>query len=157
VQHLRYGAPEGAGEKTHRYLRPVEAAVRRGQAVARALITLKQKGFVPDIVCCHPGWGEGLFIRDVFPDTKLLQYCEFYYRSTGGDVGFDPAQEVTLDETARVRTLNMTQLASLEATDWAHSPTRWQRSRYPGFIQARTSVVHEGVDAGFATPNGPPR
>ena len=154
VQHLRYAPPEGAGEKTHRYLRPVEAAVRRGQAVARALVTLKQKGFVPDIVCCHPGWGEGLFIRDVFPDTKLLQYCEFFYRSTGGDVGFDPAQEVTLDEMARVRTLNMTQLASLEAGDWAHSPTRWQRSRYPDFIQARTSVVHEGVDAGFATPNG---
>ncbi|MBP0465950.1 glycosyltransferase family 4 protein [Roseomonas sp. PWR1] len=154
VQHLRYAAPEGAGEKTHRYLRPVESAVRRGQTVARALVTLKQKGFVPDIVCCHPGWGEGLFIRDVFPDTKLLQYCEFYYRSTGGDVGFDPAQEVTLDEMARVRTLNMTQLTSLEAGDWAHSPTLWQRSRYPDHIQARTSVVHEGVDAGFATPNG---
>ncbi len=153
-QHLRYPTPEGAGEKTHRYLRPVEAAVRRGQAVARALTGLKQKGFTPDIICCHPGWGEGLYLRDVFPDAKLLQYCEFYYQSSGGDVGFDPAQEVTLDETARVRTLNMTQLQSLEATDWAVSPTLWQRSRYPGFIQAKTSVVHEGVDASFATPNG---
>lgn len=154
-QHLRYPPPEGAGEKTHRYLRPVEAAVRRGQAVARALMGLKQKGFVPDIICCHPGWGEGLYLRDVFPDAKLMQYCEFYYRSTGGDVGFDPSQEVTLDEMARVRTLNMTQLQSLEATDWGVSPTLWQRSRYPDFIQARTSVVHEGVDAGFATPDGP--
>jgi glycosyltransferase involved in cell wall biosynthesis len=153
--HLRYAAPEGAGEKTHRYLRPVEAAVRRGQAVARALVGLKQKGFVPDIICCHPGWGEGLFLRDVFPDAKLLQYCEFYYQSTGGDVGFDPAQDVTLDEMARVRTLNMTQTQSLEATDWGISPTLWQRSRYPAFIRAKTSVVHEGVDANFATPNGP--
>ena len=153
-QHLRYPAPEGAGEKTHRYLRPAEAAVRRGQTVARALIGLKQKGFVPDIICCHPGWGEGLFLRDVFPDAKLLQYCEFYYRAAGGDVGFDPAQEVTLDEMARVRMLNTTQLQSLEATDWGVSPTLWQRSRYPRFIRDKTSVVHEGVDAGFATPVG---
>ena len=152
--HLRYPAPEGAGEKTHRYLRPVEAAVRRGQAVARALTGLKQKGFVPDIVCCHPGWGEGLYLRDVFPDAKLLQYCEFYYQPQGGDVGFDPSQEVTLDEMARIRTLNMTQLQSLEATDWGVSPTLWQRSRYPAFIRAKTSVVHEGVDANFATPQG---
>lgn len=152
--HLRYPAPEGSGEKTHRYLRPIEAAVRRGQAVARALMTLKQKGFVPDIICCHPGWGEGLYLRDVFPGAKLLQYCEFYYRSDGGDVGFDPTQEVTLDEMARVRTLNMTQLQSLEATDWGVSPTLWQRSRYPDFIRAKTSVVHEGVDANFATPKG---
>lgn len=152
--HLRYAAPEGAGEKTHRYLRPVEAAVRRGQAVARALVGLKQKGFVPDIICCHPGWGEGLFLRDVYPDAKQLQYCEFYYQATGGDVGFDPSQEVTLDEMARVRTLNMTQTQSLESTDWGVSPTLWQRSRYPAFIRDRISVVHEGVDANFATPHG---
>jgi glycosyltransferase involved in cell wall biosynthesis len=49
----------------------------------------------------------------------------------------------------------MTQLASLEATDWAVSPTHWQRSRYPAGIRERTSVVHEGVDAAFATPDGP--
>ncbi|MBR0672807.1 glycosyltransferase [Roseomonas soli] len=154
VTHLRYPPPEGAGEKTHRYLRPVEASVRRGQTVARALVSLRQKGFVPDIICCHPGWGEGLYLRDVFPDARILQYCEFYYRSDGGDVGFDPTQEVTLDEMARVRTLNMTQLQSLEATDWGISPTHWQRSRYPAFIRAKTSVVHEGVDANFATPKG---
>lgn len=153
-QYLRYPTPEGAGEKTHRYLRPVEVAVRRGQAVARALVSLKQKGFVPDIICCHPGWGEALYLRDVFPDAKQLQYCEYFYRPTEGDIGFDPAQEVTLDEAARVRTLNMTQLASLEATDWGVSPTRWQRSRYPAGIRSRTSVVHEGVDAAFATPDG---
>ncbi len=153
VTHVRYPPPEGAGEKTHRYLRPIEAAVRRGQAVARAALALKNQGFRPDIVCCHPGWGEGMYLRDVFPDTRLLEYCEFYYRSDGADVGFD-GKEVTLDEAARVRTLNLTQLQSLEPADWAVSPTRWQRSRYPAFLRERISVVHEGVDSNFATPKG---
>lgn len=155
VVHARYPTPQGPGEKTHRYLRPIEAAVRRGQNVARSLLNLKERGFVPDIICCHPGWGEGLYIRDVFPDVKVLHYCEFYYTTTGGDVGFDPSQEVTIDEAARIRTLNMTQLQSIESADWCVSPTLWQRARYPRFVQDITSVAHEGVDTTFATPTGP--
>jgi glycosyltransferase involved in cell wall biosynthesis len=156
VQHLRYPAPAGAGEKTHRYLRPIEGAIRRGQAAAQACISMKRQGFSPEIICCHPGWGEGLFLRDVFPDARILMYCEFYYRAAGADVGFDPAQEVTIDEQARVRTLNLTQLLSLEQTDWGVSPTTWQATRYTELLHDRISVVHDGVDtAGFATPDGP--
>lgn len=154
VTHLRYPTPDPPGEKTHRYLRAVEGAVRRGQNVVRSVISLKKRGFVPDIVYCHPGWGEGLYLRDVLPDARIVHYCEFYYRASGGDVGFDPAHEVTVDEMARVRTLNMTQLQSLESADWCQSPTIWQRSRYPRHVREMTSVVHEGVDAAFATPVG---
>ncbi|MBR0660015.1 glycosyltransferase [Neoroseomonas oryzicola] len=154
VNHLRYPPPDPAGDKTHRYLRPVESAVRRGQNVVRALITLQKRGFVPDIVYCHPGWGEGLYLRDVFPDARIVHYCEYYYHARGGDIGFDPSQPVNIDEMARVRTLNMTQLQSLETADWCMSPTLWQRSRYPRHVQDMTSVVHEGVDATFATPVG---
>ncbi len=156
VQHIRYPAPQGAGEKTHRYLRPIEAALRRGQAAAQACVGLQRQGFRPDVICCHPGWGEGLYLRDVFPDARLLYYCEFYYTARGADVGFDPTQEVTLDEMARVRTLNITQLLSLESADWGISPTAWQRSRYTPLLRDRISVVHEGVDTDHtATPEGP--
>jgi len=156
VQHIRYPTPQGAGEKTHRYLRPVEAAVRRGQAAAQACVTLKRQGFRPDIICCHPGWGEGMYLRDVFPDARILMYCEFYYTADGSDVGFDPNQEVTLDEMARVRTLNLTQLLSIEQADWGVSPTHWQRDRYTPILRDRISVIHEGVDTeATATPEGP--
>jgi glycosyltransferase involved in cell wall biosynthesis len=155
VEYLRYRPPAGSGEKTHSYLRATEAGVRRGQRVAEACHSLKQRGFRPDIICCHPGWGEGLYLRDVFPDAQLLQYCEFYYRAQGADVGFDLARPVTLDDAARVRTLNMVQLVSLEAANWGVSPTLWQRSSYPSMITDRISVVHEGVDSAFSTPDGP--
>lgn len=156
VQHIRYPAPQGPGEKTHRYLRPIEGAVRRGQAAAQACVGLYRQGFRPDIICCHPGWGEGLYLRDVFPDARMLYYCEFYYTARGADVGFDPTQEVTLDEMARVRTLNLTQLLALESADWGVSPTEWQRSRYTPLLRDRISVVHEGVDTeATATPEGP--
>jgi glycosyltransferase involved in cell wall biosynthesis len=163
VQHLRYKPPPAPAKETHRYVRRFDAAVHRGQLVARACAQLKERGFVPDIVCCHPGWGEGLYLRDVFPNTKLLYYFQFYYRAAGADVGFDPPGPVGLDDACRVRTLNTTHLVSLEEADWGQTPTRWPASRFPDWARARMSVVHEGVDtdlvrrqpdASFALPDG---
>jgi glycosyltransferase involved in cell wall biosynthesis len=154
VQHVRYKAPDPAGEKTHRYIKRFEAAVRRGQTVARAALALQQRGFVPDLICCHPGWGEGLFLRDVWPDARTLFYFEFYYHASGADVGFDPpGREVGVDEACRVRTLNTTHLLSLQTADWGQTPTEWQRSRFPDWARPRISAVHEGVDTTVIRPN----
>lgn len=146
VRHFHYARPRGAGEGTHRYLRSFEAAIRRGQATARAAAALKAQGFTPDLVCCHPGWGEGLFLRDVFPEAKLLCYFEFFYSAQGADVGFETGGVVDLDEAARVRIMNANHLLCLDAADWGHTPTRWQHSRFPLWARDRISVMHEGVD-----------
>lgn len=155
VVHARYKKPDPAGDRTHRYLRQTEGAIRRAQTATQACWSLKQRGVNPDVIYCHPGWGEGLYLRDVFPDARIVHYCEFYYRSHGGDVGFEPGKDVTLDEMARVRTMNLTQLLALESADWCTSPTHWQRSRYPDWVRRMTSVIHEGVDPAFSTPEGP--
>lgn len=146
VQHLRYKPPAVGGKDTHRYLRRFENAVFRGQQTARAALSLKERGFTPDIICCHPGWGEGLFLRDVWPAAKQLYYWEFYYQSAGADVGFDPPGPVPLDDACRVRILNANHLVALQSADWGQTPTRWQASRFPDWAQQRMSVVHEGVD-----------
>ena len=155
VTHARYPKPKAHGDQTHRYLRQMEAAVRRGQATAQACWQLRNRDVKPDVIYCHPGWGEGLYLRDVFPDARIIHYCEYYYHSTGGDVGFEPGAEVTLDDQARVRTMNLNQLLALESADWCTSPTLWQRSRYPEWVRRMTSVLHEGVDPDFSKPEGP--
>jgi glycosyltransferase involved in cell wall biosynthesis len=154
VQHVRYKAPPAGHKEVHRYVRRFESAVYRGQYVARACLSLKEKGFTPDIICCHPGWGEALYLKDVYPDAKTLYYFEFYYRSTGADVGFEPAgQPVHIDDACRVRTLNATHLLSLDSADWGQTPTRWQASRFPAWAQARMSVIHEGIDTDVIRSN----
>ncbi|MCX7932853.1 MAG: glycosyl transferase family 1, partial [Rhodovarius sp.] len=72
VEHLRYRKPAGPGERTHPYLKRTEAYLRRGQEVARACLALRERGFRPDLIAAHPGWGEALFLRDVFPQARLL-------------------------------------------------------------------------------------
>ena len=160
---VAYPSPQGASAQSHHYLRSTESAVRRGQAVARTALELKSRGFTPDVICAHPGWGEALFLKDVFPAAKLVLYLEFYYRSQGSDMHFDPEFPSSFDDGCRVRMRNATQLISLEAADAAISPTQWQRAQYPAMLQERISVIHDGVDtdmvcpgpvAAFQLPNG---
>lgn len=137
----------------HAYLADADAQVRRGQVVARALLKLKAQGAVPDVVVAHPGWGEALFVKDVFPHVPLLDYFEFFFHATGADVGFDPEFPNALDNTLRLRVRNALFLSALDACDAGVSPTQWQRSRFPAAYRDRIAVVHEGVDTAAHVPD----
>jgi len=146
--------PHGHSHKeTHHYLRDYENQIRRGQAVVRLLLKLKQEGFNPEVVVAHPAWGEGLFLKDVFPAARHIQYFEYYYRSVGGDVGFDPEFPAALDDKLRVRIKNSTQIQSLVACDQGISPTNWQKSCYPKEFQSKIQVIHEGIDTDLVRPD----
>ena len=53
----------------------------------------------------------------------------------------------------RVRMRNATNLLSLDAADWGHTPTKWQRDQYPVEYHHRISVIHEGVDTDHVRPD----
>lgn len=152
VRKVLYQPKRQARATTHRYIREFENGVLHGQAVAEQAMALRQQGFVPDVIIAHPGWGEALYMKDVFPDVPLLNNFEFYYRGTGSDIGFEPGSEVTIDNLARVRTRNTVNLLSLDACDWGLSATYWQRQQYPKEFQSKISVIHEGVDTNAITP-----
>jgi glycosyltransferase involved in cell wall biosynthesis len=153
VTKVEYKPTRQASPNTHRYIRNFEGFVLNGQGVARAAIQLKKAGFVPDVVCAHPSWGESLFIKDVYPDARLLLFCEFYYRAVGADVGFDPAYPVEIDDLCRVRVKNAAHMLSLESMDWGVSPTEWQRRQYPEWWRKQISLIHDGIDTEVAKPD----
>ena len=63
----------------------------RAQTVAITCLQLKnQKNYTPDVILGHLGWGETLFLKEVWPDARLLVYAEFFYRSRNLDTDFDP-------------------------------------------------------------------
>jgi len=148
-----YPAPKKAGPETHHYLREYEAHVRRGQQAARAARQLKLRGFQPDVVVVHPGWGEALFLRELFPQARHVHYCEYYYRPDGADVAFDPEFPSGFDDRLRIKLKNSTQLVGLMDCDAGVAPTRWQRSLYPAQLQPAIQVLHEGIDTDLARPS----
>ena len=137
----------------HHYLSGTEAAILNGQATMLIMLDLKRRGFIPDIIIGHAGWGETLYCKDVFPRAKLINYFEFYYHASGADSGFDPEYPNTADDVLRIRTKNIVNLLSLDTCDKGISPTAWQKSLYPQEYQHKLSIIHEGIDTDFVTPN----
>ena len=152
IRRIDYKLHREPNPHTHHYLTGTENGVLHGQAVARVLISLKEKGWKPDIICAHPGWGEALFVKDVFPDVPLLGFFEFFYHAEGADCGFDPMYPNTMDDYFRLRMKNTINLLSLESCDWGMSPTFWQREVHPAVYQPKISVTHDGVDTALLTP-----
>ena len=110
---------------THPLLKEMEAKVLRGEAVAEAARRLKAKGYTPDVIVAHPGWGEVLFIKDVWPEVKLICYFEYYYSAQGQDFDFDPEfPTATLEGLSRLRLKNVTMQQALEVADACWAPTR---------------------------------
>lgn len=127
-------------------------AIDRGRAVAAAVARLRSEGFRPDVVFAHVGWGEALFLKEIFPEAKLLLYGEFFYRSQGSDVGFDPEFPVSEQKVQRLRVMNAPLLMALDAADLIQAPTQWQQRQLPQVYAARTTVVHDGIDTDLAVP-----
>lgn len=153
VRKMCYDLTREPSPGIHNYLHRTEQALLYGQSAARMLLQLRQEGFIPDIIVAHPGWGESLFAKDIFPGTPLLNYCEFYYQSRGADMDFDPASPPNLDTILRSRVRCSHLLLSLEACDQGLSPTQWQRSVHPKAYQSKIAVVHDGIDTSTVMPN----
>jgi glycosyltransferase involved in cell wall biosynthesis len=146
--HVRlYSLLRDVATGMHPLLAEQESHVLRAEACASAALKLKQEGLEPDVIYAHPGWGEALFIKDVFPHAKLVIYCEYYYALEGQDVGFDPnAAPLTFQQQCKLRLKNTTNLLSLQIADAAISPTQWQKSTYPAIYQDKITVIHDGID-----------
>lgn len=164
VKKVEYAAHRKVTPGIHPYLVATEAAVLNGQAVARVGFAMRKKGFVPDVMIGNPGWGETLFLKDVWPEAPLISLSEFYYSGTGSDVGFDPEFASGPDAVLRARARSAQHLLAIEAADLAYSPTEWQKARFPDAYRGKIRVIHDGIDvelirpdrdARFQVPGGP--
>jgi len=152
VYKVSYPADKRGAINCHAYSAELDRAINTGATVAEACRELRDKGFRPDLIVGHSGWGETLFVKDVFPEAPLLANFEFYYHARGVDVGFDPEFVSLFNDPSRLRTRNGVNLLAFQSADWGHSATAWQRSLYPPEMQSRLSILHEGVNTDVIRP-----
>lgn len=154
VQVHQYQPSRGTSREIHPWTAEFETKIIRGEACAMAAMRLKAQGFFPDVIIANPGWGESLFLKDVWPDAKLLALIEFYYAARGLDYDFDPEfshHELAADAKLRLKNANM--LLSLDAMDWGLSATTWQRNTVPKAFHNHMSVIFEGIDTRVIRPD----
>jgi len=152
VRKVYFDSSREAHPSVHPYLQSFENAIRQGQAACRAAQQLKKDGFIPDIILGHSGWGSTLFMKDLFPQSALVGYFEWFYHAHGADVGFDPSDPIDVNEELRIRTVNTPFLLDLTACDAGISPTHWQRQQFPLEYQKKIWVCHDGVQTEHYTP-----
>lgn len=152
VHKITYPRDQRGPVNCHAYTVELDRAVQAGAAVAEVCRELRNRGFRPDLIVGHSGWGETLFVKDVFPDVPVLANFEFYYHTRGVDVDFDPEFVSIFNDVSRLRVRNGINLMAFQSADWGHSATEWQRSLHPPEMRARISVLHEGVDTDIARP-----
>ncbi|UFS65087.1 glycosyltransferase [Paracoccus denitrificans] len=127
----------------------------RGWLAARGCRALRDRhDYTPDLIFGHSGWGETLFLREIWPDAKLLVYAELMYRTRGHDVGFDPEISPDSDE-ARVNTVARSAhlIQGLVQADAGLAPTRYQADSFPPELRRKLTVIHDGIDTVKVCPN----
>ena len=154
VRILPYRAQRGSTPGVHPWVQDFETKTLRGEACFRAALALQREGFEPDVIVAHPGWGESLFLKQVWPRARLGIYCEFFYQAQGADAGFDPefASADPAGDACRLWLKNLNNLLHFELAEAGIAPTQWQASTFPQPFRDRITVVHDGIDTAALVP-----
>ncbi len=152
VRRVFYQKPV-RGTDLHPTVRDLDLAMRRAEAVAGLARNLRGLGFTPDIIIGHHGWGELLDVVDVWPGVPVLGYFEFYYSTTGQDVGFDPEFPSREAQFPHIRTMNAINLLALALGQHGQTPTTWQLTRYPEWARGDIALLAEGARLDVCKPD----
>lgn len=154
VKLVPYRATRGTTPNVHPWVSDFETKTIRGEACFRAALEMRAAGFSPDLIIAHHGWGESLFLKDVWPSAKLGIYCEFYYKPEGADVGFDPEFPATdPGDVCRLKLKNLNNVLHFDIADAGISPTHWQASTFPESFRSKITVIHDGIDTQAIAPS----
>lgn len=154
VEGVSYSLKRGNAVDVHPLAQEFESKVLRGEAAAHEALALRARGFVPDVILVHPGWGEALYLKAVYPESRMVCLMEYFYRAVGQDMGFDaefPAP--SFEDRARLQAKNANLLLAMEAMDIGVAATHWQAQTLPVWARERIRVIHEGVDTREVCPN----
>ncbi len=152
VDYFSYDVLPVDRESVHPYLLTVDTHLRRGLAAAQVLES-RGTALSPRVIFCHAGFGDALFLRERFPDAKIVGYFEYFYRAYNSDVDFDPEYPLVAGDEYRIRVKNTTHLQMLASCDAGIAPTHWQRSLFPPPFLKQLQVIHDGIDTAICSPD----
>ncbi|MBY0587869.1 glycosyltransferase [bacterium] len=149
IRRLQYKLHGGATKSTHYCSRSFENFIWHSHGVYE---TMKANPDVrPDLIVGHSGFGSTLFLADLY-QCPIVNYFEYYYRSTQSDMDFRKEFPTTELDRLRVRGRNAMLLSDLENCDAGYSPTRWQRSLFPATYRDKIETIFDGIDTTLWKP-----
>tara|TARA_B100000427_G_scaffold217052_1_gene181260 strand:+ start:1100 stop:2353 length:1254 start_codon:yes stop_codon:yes gene_type:complete len=147
VKHHKYILEKGNTKGIHPLAQEFEAKIIRANSLNNVAIKMKKDGIIADLIIAHPGWGETLFVKNVWPEAKVISYLEFFYYSNNADVDFDPEFEFDNEFLAnKLSARNAPIVLDLYQSDHVVTPTEFQASLAPEIFSDKLEIIHEGID-----------
>lgn len=116
---------------------------------------MREKGFRPDVILTHFGWGESLFLKDVWPDARIGLYCELIYNRESDSINFDSEFAAGSPELRplKLRMENLNNHLHFNVAEADLSPTQYQAATYPSSFREDITITQYGVDTKHVRPN----
>lgn len=163
---LQYSVTGGATLQNHYCTRTFENSTRHAFGVYEALKAHPE--IQPDLIVGHSGFGSTLFLKELYPNTPIINYFEYFYRTRQSDMDFRKDFPTSPIDALRARARNAMVLLDLENCKAGYSPTKFQKSLFPPEFQNKIRQIFDGVDTtlwrpmpgiprvvnGFAIPEG---
>jgi glycosyltransferase involved in cell wall biosynthesis len=148
IRKIQYQTTGGATKANHFCSRTFENTIWHCEGVYRAMKQLK--GFRPDLIVGHSGFGSTLFLREIYPDVPVVNFFEYFYRphDEHSDMDFrkDLGWQVDEMKYLRSRARNAMILLDLSNCQVGYCPTQFQKSRFPGEWEQKLRVVFDGIE-----------
>ena len=156
ITYHKYKINRGSTKDIHKYAIEFETKMIRADAVAQLCLKLKEKKINPDLIISHPGWGETFFLKEIWPNSKLINYFEFWYNTSNSDIDFDKDQKyhpkINDDFKLRIVARNTPNLKIYMESDTIICPTNFQKSTAPLAFRKNIKVIHDGIDTSVLKP-----
>jgi len=153
VTVLPYRIERKSAQSCHPWVTDFDSKVTRAEACYAAAMKMKTAGYRPDLIIAHPGWGESMFLRDVWPDVPIGLYCELFHLSDYPHAGFDPEFDRNTGQIdpMRIRLKNLNNRLHFDIAQAGISPTFFQADTFPPEFRDRITVIHDGIDTDALT------
>ena len=148
IEKIQYKLGGGATKQNHFCTRTFENTVWHCHGVYDALA--KHPELKPDLIVGHSGFGSTLFLRELYPDTPVINFFEYYYRSHDADSDMDFRKDLAWGvpeiKYLRSRCRNAMILLDLQNCQIGYTPTKFQKSRFPTEYGQKIRTIFDGVD-----------
>lgn len=148
IEILRYEHTKEDCSGIHPQTKEVDDWIKRSEKVALEALKLKTRGWAPDVILGHPGWGETLLIRDVYPASPLIVWPELWLKAE--HLG-QPKDQLNASQILYLRIKNLILDGAMADANLAILPTHYQASTFPQRWQNKITVVHEGIQEQLMT------
>lgn len=117
---------------------------------------LKKAFWSPDLVISHSGWGCGLYVKEIWPNSRLISYLEWWFNPTSEFFSFDESNKnLNIHKGSIAKSWQRNQQISLElsVSDKIVSPTNWQKNQLPQIFRNKCEVVFDGIELNKFNPS----